>query len=719
MVLMKKYSQQKINKKDATAIISEGRKHVEDWRAYYADNIERHRNSVKFININDEMWSREERRAFDAAHRIRLSVNKVRPRIKQLLGEDRQYEVDIKLREVSEDKEKMAAPMTTPQGMMGNPQASSQAIPSQIAQSSMGNQSQTPNFSEILTGLVRNIAYHSRSLSIYNSGYENAVEGGYGGWRIIVCEKGGKNELRIARINNILNAYFDPIAKNLVKTDGEYAGVSAYMSKSEYNRKYGDRFPYPTSFEFPRETTFDWGNDERITICEEYRRETYKIKLFKLEDDSEIDADELKASPQLKDVIVSSRIEERNRIVHYKFTFNYLLEHTETPFENLPIFFVPGSLKYIDGKEYTFSFVEDAKDAQRQLNFIASDIYEWLKITKKTKYMASTDMIKGHEQSWNDPSAAESILPFNPGGAGEVQAPIPVTPPRMPQDLVDQYMRLQQDIEFALGRYAANVGAPSNETSGIAVFNRALQGNSSLEIQRNNRNYAIAETGKEILRAIPKVYDTPRSIVITNAAGKDINISINQMRFDGKTAQYVQEKTFEQNAATIEVSVGASFPMQRANTAKLMLDMIKLDPSGRTYPLVARYIPKLLQVDQADKYSKVLETLVPPDILAEERGESVPPNQMQQMEMMEKQLEIMKQKQDLTNTHMETMQKHIEGMVDIYNAQTERMKVTADTSVQSQKAQAEIRKSDSELQKVELEMQRDVLKDIMGGHVGR
>lgn len=681
-----KFSEKRLSDEQKNKIIEEAKEHIGDFRNYFQDNYDNYKAMTKFIN--GKQWSEFDSTAFKSANRLTLVHNKIRPFIRQLLGEDRDFTVDVKLREIGEDNNDQ------------NPQTKEQV--------SKEKNDQYQNY----LGLVRNIAYHSNSRRIYNAGYTQEIEGGFSAWRVVVIKDGNNNALRVRGIPNPITAYFDTNAKSITKTDGDYSGVITYMSKSSFMRKYkSKKITYPDTFTDPDIYKIKWGDEKEIAVCEEYKREYYKEKTYELEDGSKVLADDLKDN-QSNLKIVNTITEEKSRIVHYKFTDHYLLDKSETPFIDLPLIFVCGYSRMIDGKQKLYSYAEDAKDPQRMLNFIASDIAEWLKLSKKAKFMGPAKMIDKFKDDWNNPGTASSYLAYDPNVAPGMRPEV-INPPPMPSDLVTQYTRAEQDIQIALGRYDANIGTKSRQIeSGQAIFNQAVQGNSVLGEFREGRNEAIAETGKIILQAIPAVYDTERTVSITDDNDEDKLIKINPQVLDMQAGQYNNQKTFAPNKYSIEVDVGASFPMQKSQNAQLALELIRADTSGRAYNLLAEFVAQYLDVSKSYKITKRLKTLVPQNVIAEEEGKPVQPDPMQMMQKQFIQLEMMAKKQEMMDDHMKAMSGHLEAMADVSNAQTNRLKVEMDSGIETERAKAEIQKAESEEARAHMQLQKEIIKDL-------
>ena len=693
---MTKFTKKQSDSKDSQKIIKDAKNHISNFNAVFQRNIANYNFMTAFIN--GEMWEQNDIDIYKSRSKARLTFNKIRPILRQIIGEDEEFSVDIKLREVAVDKQQPQQPQ---QPQPQQPQLQQQPL------------LQKDSTKDTLIGLVRNIAYHSKTQSIYKDAQVQCLEGGYAAWRVIVIREGNVNALRVRKIINPVNCYWDLNAKDNTKIDGQYAGLISHLSKEEFERLYSN-FPYPDSFTDTSDCNISWGDEDRITICEEYKRVYKNNKKYLLTNNQWISEKEfkeaLKNNHELEEQIVDTKIENVSKIIHYKFTDKYILEKSETPFDDLPLIFVKGSSRIIKGKQFTYSYAQDVVDAQRLLNFIKSEIADWLKISKKAKFIVPNRMIDKYIEVWNDMNSPSIVLPYDPSSAPGYKPEV-LNPPSMPTDLMQQASFTEEDIKVGMGRYEANIGRPSNEKSGIAILNRATAGNSVLGEYRKGRNEAIEATGKIILNAIPFVYDSKRSITITDENSEDKTIEINSPFYDDQQQEYSMQKMFKPNRYSIEVSVGSSFPMQKAANAELALNLIKADASGQAYNLLAQLVAENIDVNKSDKISERLKSLVPPQVLAEETGKPLPPNPEAVLNQQLEQLKLIAAKQQIQDQHMFAMSNHLKAMADMYDSQTGRLKVEVDAHLTDKKIDAEIQRSESEEVRERLELTKEIMKN--------
>ena len=68
--------------------------------------------------------------------------------------------------------------------------------------------------------------------------------------------------------------------------------------------------------------------------------------------------------------IVGERQTQDYRVMHYRLIRDRIIDFSEWPSRQLPIPFVDGDSYYIEGRQYTKSFIHEARDAQRQANAV-------------------------------------------------------------------------------------------------------------------------------------------------------------------------------------------------------------------------------------------------------------------------------------------------------------------------------------------------------------
>jgi hypothetical protein len=81
-----------------------------------------------------------------------------------------------------------------------------------------------------------------------------------------------------------------------------------------------------------------------------------------------------------------------------------------------------------------------------------------------------------------------------------------------------------EDMRMVSGQYQAEMGAPSNETSGVAIERRQRQGDNATYHYIDHQAMAMRFLGKIIVDLIPKIYETKRILKIMAEDGSSTDV---------------------------------------------------------------------------------------------------------------------------------------------------------------------------------------------------
>ena len=110
----------------------------------------------------------------------------------------------------------------------------------------------------------------------------------------------------------------------------------------------------------------------------------------------------------------------------------------------------------------------------------------------------------------------------------------PINPPQRTQISVNLQNHIEgaqqalRDIQASIGMYQANLGAPSNESSGVAIESRKQQGEASTAHFPANLAASIGQVGNLCLAMIPRLMDTKRRMRIMGIDGTPSHVTVNQ-----------------------------------------------------------------------------------------------------------------------------------------------------------------------------------------------
>lgn len=728
-----RYSEKRMSRTKEEQIIKDIKEDMGDWYKWFKDSNSHYREMIPFINGNQ--WDSKTSSDYNSMHKPIVTVNKLKPYFLQLDGEDKTNTPQVYLRKIGiseeQDEKKMEASVyehrladNTPQGQDQQPQQQQSNVVTDVTKLIK----MTPLYVEdpkikILEGLIRNIAYNSSSEEIYDWARKCAREGGYGAYRICSGYQESRNiyqSIYLKKITDPTKAYWDPGAQELCKTDGDYGGVLSTMSRKRFEKEFpGVEYPHSfTPIDEDLDSAVFWGDQDIITIAEHYRKEYFNDTAFLLDDglivyESEID--EREAEKYSKSKKIYKHKFKNYHIYHYKLIDNQILEKTLSPFKKIPIPFVDGDSFYSVQKQFTQSLAKSCVDAQRSINYVASDIQYWMKLAKKNQWVVPVEIIPPELQKWwNQTDNPAAYLPYSGREALKVQAkPEMVAPPAVPTYLFEQYSRLENDIKTTLGRYESNIGAPGDAISGRAESFRAMQGNSTLNPYRKNSLEAIEEGGKIILDAISKIYDEERVVTILGRDGETQEVPINKSNFNYKNLEW--ERNIDMTNLgdwEIKVDVGASYPIQKQMDVENAIKLISMDPTGQAYSLLAPYIAEDFETPKSKDMAARLTFLVPPQILAAEQGKKFlpPPNPVQQMQLQSAQLDLTQKQADIKKTTVETMTDQMNAVSNMIKAKSGADKTKSEAILAPQKLQAEVIRAGADMQDNENKHNREMVK---------
>jgi len=274
-----------------------------------------------------------------------------------------------------------------------------------------------------------------------------------------------------------------------------------------------------------------------------------------------------------------------------------------------------------------------------------------------------------------------------------VNAPSRVQPAINLQNHIQGAMQAKEDIQASIGMYQANLGAPSNESSGVAIDARKQQGESSTAHFPGNLAASIGQVGKLCMQMIPKLIDTKRQLRILGIDGTP-----GQVTMDPKQTAAVQETpqglSINPNIGRydVRVIVGASFATQRTQAQQAFTEMMRAAP--QLMPAIAPLWAQTLDVPHAEKLAQVLTAIAPPEVkeVLQPRDSKEGPTTAElvaQSEQLKAALEeainvAQEAQQDLDEAQMKLADKEAENEIKEYEAETNRLKVTGANEQQIQ-----------------------------------
>lgn len=594
---------------DEEAVLMQAQDNFNMWNSYFNENITRGKDDLNFCTR--DQWTAVERSEFTRLFKPAMTFNKIYPAIKQVVGEQRKNKPDL------------------------------------IVRSLTGHASQQQL--DLRADLVRSYAYKSQTDLVYQTAFKSALTLGYGAFQIDLDYDGPKSfnkTINYIMIPDATQTTFDPSAIKPHKGDGNFCSLNHVYSNEEFFATY----PYvlnPCSYTDARTLLdFQWQTKDTIVVCDYYVKEWYPIIIYKLSTGKVVTEtqwkDMQKNLKQKKEMVKGSVIEqmanqelpritmERQtqdyRIMHYRLIKNQIIDFSEWPSKQLPIVFVDGDSYFIDGRQQTRSFLHEARDAQKFLNFAGSEIAAEIKNRRREQWLCTPDNIQGYEQMWRNPEVQNGALVAKPDPKTGMM-PIKMNPWDMSPAIMANFQRAGQDIREILGMTEADV-VGSRDISGKAKRERKLEVSMSSYVFFDNLNQAIEQGGRIVNDLLPYVVgEEERPMIVTKSDGSTKTIRMNKQEQDGSISNQLDEGDY-----TVEIDAGPSFAVQKEVALEFLQQTLQAAP--QLFPLVGDLWAKNLDVQFMPQLSERFKTLVPPEILAKEEGLPPPPKQPNPQEMM-------------------------------------------------------------------------------------
>lgn len=616
------------------------RQWIKKWDDYWRFNREQYYEFMDFVM--GDMWKEDESKVFTRYDKIPLTANKLAPLASWMIGEQQR---NTPMLQVVPDE-------NTPQETV-----------------------------EIREALVKNIVFNPSSELAYQTAFQSSIIGGFGAFGVTT-----EYDDYMSMDQNICNyeikdpckCYWDISAKNPSKTDSARSGVRTRISRTAFRGEYGEKIErsVPSSSYSDDTTLMSFNDDDSITVIDDYELKYKAFKIFKLSNGQTITQKQLdsldRADIEGHEVLIMNEqlvevLDEREtfeyRVVHTKVAGDYILERNDFPAKQSPIIFVDQN-SYWDkqGKQICRPFFKDAKDSQRFLNYLTTQIAYLIKISRYDQFIASKANIKSADTqaAWRDPFTVQGTLFYDESPNGN--KPERLSPPELSQSLSVQYERALQDIQTSTGIYATQLGEQGNETSGRAVDKRTRQSSHNTNVPYNSLKRAITCNGEIINEMIPIVYDTERKMMLKMADQMVKPVVLNQQQ-DEYGAGVKNDMT--QGNYKIRLLPGPSSEGQKEQAMESFQMVLQANP--QLFALIADLYAENLPLENNIELRNRLRTIVSPEIIeAGKTGKPIPPKQEgPPPDLMIKMQELELQKQALQMQMQQAQQKAQKDMHDL------------------------------------------------------
>jgi hypothetical protein len=278
------------------------------------------------------------------------------------------------------------------------------------------------------------------------------------------------------------------------------------------------------------------------------------------------------------------------------------------------------------------------------------------------------------------------------------------------------------------------MGDNPNAQSGVAIRQLQNKGDNGTYKYSRSMEIAIAATGRLIKDAIPKVYDTQRTVRILREDESFDMADINQQAIDNETGEIVTINDLSVGSYDVICKAGPSFKNRQEETLEAITNLAQVDPSimqiAGDLMLQSVNTPAASQIAERKRAQMLQQGLIPQSQMTEEeimemqqaqmaaQGQQAPDPAMvlaqaEQMkaeaEMMRSQIEMQKLQNEQIKLQLEaqklqsqTVGDQADNQIDAFNAETKRM----ETQIKAQQANATVDKTSAQAMGEQLDNQR-------------
>lgn len=481
---------------------------------------------------------------------------------------------------------------------------------------------------EAFQGLIRHIEDVSNADIAYDQSFDQALDGGFGYFRVITDyanENSFDQEIKIAQIKNRFAVYLDPDRQLPDGSDSEFGFITEWVDKDEFKRKYPDA--KLSSWSQGDDRQEHWHEEDNIRVAEYFYVEYKTRTLIALPEGGVAFKDEWPADAgDIPKSLKTRNVQDRS-VCWVKTNGTEVLEKSKWLGKWIPIIEVIGNEIDIEGKSKKSGIVESAMDPQRMHNYAASSFVETVALAPRAPWIAAVGQLEGQEDKWRTANRRNiSVLEYNPIDVNGTPVAMPQRqqPPGIPPGWQAIMEHSRGWVQSSMGMYNTALGAPSTARSGKAILAEQREGDTATFHYPDNMAKSIRHCGRIIIDLIPKVYDTKRIVRLLQEDGTEdyavFDPNIKGPKQEQTLADGTIKKLFNPTVGKYDVtiSVGPSYTTKRQEGAEMMTQV--LQGNKEMMGLIGDIYFRILDVPYGDQIADRLKAMLPPQVQQAEQA---------------------------------------------------------------------------------------------------
>lgn len=574
---------------------------------------------------------------------------------------------------------------------------------------------------EVVEGHIRHILVESKKHNTQYNTHRAQLSGGFSNFKVTTDYA---NEMSFDQVINFSRVYddtltgYDPMAREVDKSDAEWCFELFPMTKDDFKREYPGISTDDVSFQ-RAEGTFGWSyvtdqQEDIVVVCDYYQKKKKRVKIVKLADNRVMTADDYQkflsewsaqaiiAQPPA--IVGDPRNTEIVSICRYRLMETEVLEYKQTSFKYLPLIYVDGDsviIKDTDSgsmTQFTKPYIYHAEGIQRLTNFSGQVIANDFENMVMHKFKVAEESLPDQEEfrkgytSYQVPNTLVYKHLYNDDPNIQLPPPMEIARIGLPPEVTATFNNSMQMLQNILGAYDASLGINDNQLSGVAIVEAATQSNAAAMPYIVNYMQALNQVANIIVDLIPKYYKTPRSIPVVDKEGKRSFQLINQP--GGVSFNY------DENSLQVKVEAGVNFAIAKNKALSQIIALMQASPIFAQFINTEGLTTLLdnMEFRGVDIVKAKAEAFMQKLQQQQAQASQQPSPEQMQAQMMQKQMQLeeqkiaQKQEEVTANTSIKTEQL----LIDKEKVDNERLAILQKAGESQDKLLASVSKAEAE-----------------------
>ena len=553
---------------------------------------------------------------------------------------------------------------------------------------------------EQIDGRFRHIEHASRAQQHYGRAMTSAARVGVG-YLVVrpeyVDRPLGWQEPRISSEPDPLNVVFDPWSTETDGSDGGFAFILTPLATAYCEKQWPGKAT--RSFGMTEAPKID--NRQSVVIAEQfYKEDRTRNMIVHVGPDGEeavlpeedFHVAQQQYGGQLRFV---RNFQDKYQCVKWRrLSGTDVLEESDYPADHIGVIPVYGYVGFADGRMKYCGIPRRGRAGQQAYNYHVSEIQAYIATAPKAPWWVSKRAAAGVETLLDRMSSdARAWMPYNDlDDQGAIAAPSRVNPS---VSLVNHEQGAQaaiRDIQASIGMYQASLGAPSNESSGVAIESRKQQGEASTAHFPAHLAASLGQVGRIVMQMDARLLDKRRTVPIIGFDESPGTVTVDPEQEEAfKRVEGNVSINPNRGSYGVRVVIGASYSTQRSQTNAAFAEIMRSNKEMAA--TVAPFWAQTLDLPGSDKFAQALATLAPPAVQAilQPEGKKDAPDPAMLAEQLAKLQDAIKEAtaiaqeaeqaeseavDALAKAQVQLADRQRENDIAAYNAETARLKVT-------------------------------------------